>query len=292
MRKLLEFIVAKRHWFVFLLCEILSFVLIYQNNDYQRGVMFSAANTVVGKLLSASGSIVSYINLRDVNHELTERNALLLQEVVRLRQLVAKNATEAARYDEHFLSDTVTLDSLPSAGLQYRLIPAMVVNNSTRYMMNYITIDKGREDGVRAGMGVVSTAGVAGMVMTAGKHYSVVVSLLHRKSSPNCKVRNTNDFGPLNWKGDDIRYAYLENLPTHSVFHIGDTVVTSGYSTAFPPGIMVGTVEAFDKQRDDNFFSLKVRLSTDFHSLSMVSVIDNRTAEEQKTTEKEARKND
>ena len=87
-------------------------------------------------------------------------------------------------------------------------------------------------------------------------------------------------------------HAYLEDLPTHATFQVGDTVVTSGYSTVFPPGIMVGVVESYDKQHDDNFFSLKVRLATDFQSLNAVCVVKNNMQAEQKEIEEEAKQND
>ena len=292
MRKLLEFIVAKRHWILFLFCEIISFVLIYRNNLYQRNIMLTSANTVAGHISSVSGTVFSYFDLQNVNNELLERSSLLEMEVVRLREQLSRNVVDSISTDQVILRDTVLTDSLLTKDYIYKYIPAGVVNNSTAYMNNYITINKGTADGIRSDMGVVSPRGIVGIVTTVGDHFSVVISLLNVKFRISCKVLSTNYFGTLSWKGGDVKYAYLEQLPTHATFQIGDTIVTSRNSAVFPPGVMVGVVDSYDKESDDNFYSLKVRLSTDFQSLSALYVIDNTLQREQREIEQEARKND
>ena len=99
-------------------------------------------------------------------------------------------------------------------------------------------------------------------------------------------------FGSLSWDGRNTRYANLEELPRHVEFQKGDTIVTSGFSSVFPAGIIVGTVANFEKQHDDNFFTLKVELATDFQSLNNVRIIKNFNQEEQIRVEQEARRND
>ena len=292
MRKLFEFIVAKRHWILFIFCEIVSFVLIYQNNAYQRNMMLSSANVITGSLLSISGNVFSYFDLQKVNQELLERNSLLEMEVVRLREHANSIVLDSTYFGNMILTDTVLPDSIYSGNYIYKYIPVGVVSNNTTYLRNYITINKGSKDGLRPDMGVVSPQGIVGIVATVHERFSVVISLLNVKFMVSCKVLNTNFSGPLSWKGGSVKYAYLEQLPTHATFQIGDTIVTSGNSAIFPPGVMVGVIESYDKEGDDNFYSLKVRLSTDLQSLNALLVIDNSLQKEQKLVEMEARKND
>ena len=292
MRKLFEFIVAKRHWMLFIFCEIISIVLIYRNNIYQQNMMLTSANAVVGRISKSSSNIFSYFDLRKVNQELLERNSLLEMEVIRLREQVSSKEFDNKTFNQVFLKDTVLTDSIFARDYIYKYITAGIVNNSTTYLKNYITINKGSKDGLRPDMGVVSSHGIVGIVATVRDNFSVIISLLNVKYMVSCKVHNTNITGPLSWKGGDTKYAYLEQLPTHAVFQKGDTVVTSGYSAAFPPGVMVGVIESFNMENDDNFYSLKVRLSTDFQSLNVLCVIDNKLQKEQKEIELEARKND
>ncbi|MDR0743754.1 MAG: rod shape-determining protein MreC [Tannerella sp.] len=281
MQKLLAFLVSKRHWILFILCETASFVLIYRNNAYQRNMMLTSANMITGNISSISGAVFSFLDLQKVNQELLERSSMLEMEVIRLREQLKELSLDTININPVFLGDTII-----SGTYTYEFIPARVVNNTTSYINNYITINKGSKEGIRPDMGVISPYGVVGIVMTVKEHYSVVISLMNTKLNISCKVKGTNFSGPLSWKGGDVAYAYLEELPTHAVFEVGDTIVTSGYSAVFPPGIMAGIVESYNKQRDDNFYSLKVRLATDFHSLNALCVIKNNAQEEQWKIEK------
>lgn len=284
MRKLLDFLVRKRHWFLFFLLEVISLVLVYRNNAYQRNVMFSSANVVTGYISSAAGYVKSYLHLRDINKELLERNGQLEMELLGLQDQL-----------EMMRADTVNFTGFAPDSTEvfpYSFILADVVNNSVTHLANYITVNKGRKDGVEPDMGVVSERGVIGIVSTVSDHYAVVLSLLNPKFRLSCKVLGSSYFGSLNWDGRNPRYANLEELPRHVEFKKGDTIVTSGYSAVFPAGIVVGNVADFQKQHDDNFYMLKVELAADFHALNNVRIIKNYHQTEQLKTEQEARRND
>ena len=286
MRKLLDFIVGKRHWFLFLLLEVIAFALVYRNNAYQRNVMLSSANVVTGHLSSLSGSVMAYLNLRELNHELTERNGALEMEVLRLQDQLEVLAADTAAF-HGYIPDTAHLSAFP-----YSFISAEVVSNSVSRLSNYITLNRGALDGVAQDMGVVSDRGVVGIVSTVSDHYAVVIPLLNPKSRLSCKLLRSRFFGTLAWDGRDVRFASLEELPRHVEFAEGDTVVTSGYSAIFPAGLMVGTVERLGKQDDNNFYALDIRLATDFATLSNVRVIRNYTQAEHRLIQQEASEND
>lgn len=287
MQKLLAFLVSKRHWILFVLCELISFVLIYRNNAYQRNMMWTSANVITGSISSVSNAVFSYLDLQKVNQELLERNSILEMETIRLREQLKELSLDTMNFNPVFQEDTTFAPDLQDKKYTYKFVTARAVNSSTSYLNNYITINKGSEDGIRPDMGVVSPHGIVGIVMTVRDHYSVVISLLNTKLNISCKVKGTNFSGPLSWKGGDATYAYLGELPTHAVFEKGDTIVTSGNSAIFPPGIMAGIVDSYSKQRDDNFYSLKVRLATDFYALDALCVILNDMQEEQREIEKE-----
>lgn len=285
MRKLLDFLVRKRHWFLFLLLEVVSLTLVYRNNAYQRNVMFSSANVVTSHVASVSGYVASYLNLREINKELLERNGQLEMQLLELQDRMDDLLADTVSF-AGFVSDS-TVEKFP-----YDFIVADVVSNSVTHLANYITINKGRKEGVAPDMGVVSVQGVVGIVSTVSDHFAVVIPLLNPKFRLSCKVLGSNYFGSLGWNGRDMRYANLDELPRHVEFQKGDTIVTSGYSAVFPAGIIVGTVNAFEKQHDDNFYSLDVELATDFLSLNRVRVIRNFYQAEQKSVEQGAKKND
>lgn len=282
MRQLLDFILRKRHWFLFLLLEVLSLILVYRNTTYQRSVLTSSANVVTGHISSLSGAVTSYLDLRKINQELTERNGELEMELLALQnQLEWLKANDKAF--EGFVPDST--EQFP-----YDFIMAKVVNNSVTHLSNFITINKGKKDGVYPDMGVVSERGVVGLVSLSSDHFAVVLPLLNPKLRLSCKLLGSNFFGSLGWNGRDARFAQLEELPRHVEFAKGDTIITSGYSAVFPAGIMVGKVADFKRQHDDNFYALEVELSADFQSLDNVRVLINRNHEEQLRIEMEGRK--
>ena len=266
MRNLLNFLVKYNYWFLFILLEVASFVLLFRFNRYQQSVFFTSANAVAGQLYDFTGSIAAYFHLKDTNEDLLDHN-------IRLEQRVA--ALEAALQDAR--SDTASfrsLDSIPP-GTRYSLHKARVIKNSLNRLDNYLTLDRGTADSIRPEMGVVDANGVVGIVYKVTPHYALVLSLLNSKSSLSCKIQGSGYFGYLKWEGGDSRHAWLRDLPRHAEFSVGDTVVTSGYSAVFPPGLLVGYVEEMSVSHDGLSYLLKIRLATDFGRISDVRVIAN-----------------
>lgn len=275
MRNLLNFIVRYSHWFLFVLLEVVCFVLLFRFNNYQGSVYFTSANRVAGTVYGVSSRIISYFHLSAVNDSLTDRNIELEQEAAALR----------ARLLE-MTSDTLMADSVSRAALEhFTKIRAHVVNNTLDRTDNFITIDRGEADSVRSEMGVVCGQGVVGIVGKTASHHSLVISLLNTKSNVSCKIKNREYFGYLRWDGRDPRYTYLHDLPRHAVCHKGDTIVTSGYSSIFPEGIMVGTVQGVYDSHDGLSYQLKIKLAVDFGKLNDVRVVFRKDMEEQRMLE-------
>jgi rod shape-determining protein MreC len=135
-------------------------------------------------------------------------------------------------------------------------------------------------------MGVASPAGVIGVVVGVSRNYSVAMSLLNTDFKLSASIARNDYFGSLAWDGRNYRYAQLSEIPHHVDVTEGDTIVTSGYSAIFPPGLMVGTLTG-DKKKGGDFVTLKVLLSADFKKLTNVYLIGNLTREERENLEKE-----
>lgn len=271
MRELISFVVRNSKWFFFLLYVVLSCVLLFSRNPYQHHVYLTTANSAVATVYGAANEVYSYFNLRKANNDLNERNAMLQAELISLQK-------EVMRLQEDTLAQDTAL--MPQGARQFDFVVAHVVSNSVAMPYNYITLNKGELDGVKPEMGVVDQNGVVGIVNVVGPHYSRVISLLNPNLKLSCKIKGNSNFGSLSWMGSDPRYATLEELPKHTVFHPGDTVVTSGYSAVFPEGLPVGVVEEGSDGKNDNFFTLKVKLFTDFATLSNAQVVINNDIDE------------
>lgn len=275
MRNLLNFLIKYNYWFLFLLLEVTSFVLLFRFNHYQQSVFFTSANGAAGKVYEWSGAVTSYFHLKSVNEDLLDRNMLLEQRVAQLEKYLLDQG-----------ADSIKLNSLDHmAAGDYRIFKANVIKNSLAMADNYITLDGGEEAGIRPDMGVVDANGVVGIVYKTSAHYSLVLPLLNSKSSISCKIVGSDYFGYLKWEGGDSRFAYLKDLPRHAEFNLGDTVVTSGYSAVFPAGVMVGTVDDMQDSHDGLSYLLKIKLATDFGKVSNVRVIARSGQEEQKKLE-------
>ncbi len=268
MNNLLNFFVKHSAWFIFAIYVILSLVLLFKDNPYQQSVYLTSANSVSAAVYKAFNGVTSYFHLRDINESLQERNAALEMELIELRNQMSE-------------LELLSPDSLHQPALQqYTFVMAQVISNSIAQPNNYITINRGHMDGIRPEMGVIDQNGVVGIVNVVGPHASRVISLLNPHVRLSCKLRSSNFYGSLVWDGKSPQYAVLEELPKHVKYHTGDTIVTSGYSAVFPPGIIVGTIQGIARGTTDSFVSLRIKLTTNFSQLSSVRVITNSMKEQ------------
>lgn len=270
MRNLIEFLARQHHWFVFVLLEAISLTLLFSYNNYQSSVWFSSANVAVGRIYDWSSQLEHFFSLTKVNEELTARNIALEEKISDLSEKLT-----AVTKDSSYVKDSLLLPVQ-----EMKLIPAKVVSNSIIRPDNLMTINKGSKDGVKKDMGVVCGTGVVGIVYLVSPQYSVVIPLLNTKSNISCKIENREYFGYLIWQGGATDIAYLDDIPRHARFKLNENIVTSGYSSIFPPGIKVGKILHVYNSADGVSYRLSVKLSTNFSTLRDVSVVDNTAMKE------------
>lgn len=251
--------------------------LLFSGNPFQHHVYLTSANEVSSGLYKAANSVTSYFSLKEINEDLQRRNSDLELEIYRLNEVIRD-------MNQKVYADTMTVDSALS---RYSFVIAHVINNSINHAHNYITIEKGRLDGIEPEMGVIDQNGIVGIVNVVGDHTARILSVLNPYLPLSCKVKGRAQVGTLVWDGRDPDEAILKELPKHSEFTPGDTIVTSGYSSAFPEGVPVGTILSSARDKEDNFYTLRVKLFTDFSTLSTVRVIRDNMRDELATVEKE-----
>lgn len=264
MHNLTEFLTKYFHCFLFLLLEVVSLVLMFRFNNYQGSVWFTSANYVAGIVYEQESKLLSFFSLGEANEALTKRNLELEQEVKSLSAQLfdkTKDSTYLKRGQFRLLE-------------KYHLIQAKVVDNSIDRSDNFMTINVGSADGVKKDMGVACGDGIVGIVYLVGSHYSVVIPLLNSKSNVSCAISGRDYFGYIKWNGGPSNIAYLDDVPLHARFKIGDRVVTSGYSAVFPAGLLVGKVKKVFNSQDGLSYSLQIELSTNFANLRDVCVIN------------------
>ena len=267
MRNLLNYILRNSSWFLAVLLIAFSIYLVFNHNSYQRSVYLSSANRVSSQLYNVSNNVTSFFNLKDNNNKLLERNAELEETVQLLKKHIVTLTGDTSTID------AFTLDSIVPTQFEY--IPADVVNISISKFNNYITIDKGSLNGVAPDMGVISTAGVVGVVRNVSKHSAVIIPIINPKFRLGAKLKNSDSFGSIAWDGSNADEAQLREVPKHELFAVGDTVVT-GFSRIFPEGIIVGYTKEMGISIDDNFNTFNINLATNFQTLQHVLIINDK----------------
>ena len=244
-------------------------------NSRRNSVFNTSANYIIGNIYGFTWNYVGYFRLR-------EENEMLVRQLANFK----------ANSDDFIALDTARFHNKADSNgrVEYRMITASVLKNSVSRQNNFITLNVGSDNGVRPDMGVMSATGVVGVVVSVSKHYALVISLLNRKTGISAKLKSSNFYGSMTWTGEDYRFAMLNEIPNHVELKQGDTVVTSGYSAIFPPGLPVATIDEFHRNSDDNFYSIKVKFLTDLKSLSNVFVIENLYQDERKELEAEETK--
>ena len=243
-----------------------------QDSSYQRSKLIGLNREITGFTYSKIDGAREYFSLRQVNQQLTEEN-------LNLRNRMDQYANRM---------DTAIVFSEIRDPYRYFFVPSRIVHSSVYKQYNYLTLDRGKKDGVFKDMGVISEQGMVGIVLESSQNFATVIPILNRDFRLSVKIKSNDYAGILQWEGDSPLFAMLTEIPFHVDILENDTILTSGFSSIFPEGIEVGTIESFVLEKG-NFYDIKVKLSTDFQHLFHVNVIRNFRQEEQLNLEEQNR---
>ena len=263
MRNLLQFIARYSNFLIFLILEVVAFILITTTHPYQHSAVWSSANRLAAGTENIVTGIGDYFRLRQDNQRLAEENA----ELKNLLMAQANQLEAIAERDSQYVY----------AQLDWEYTPAKVVHITTHKQHNYLTINKGLRDSIQVDMGVVSKDGVVGIVSAVGERYALVVPIIHVGMNLSCRLKTNNYIGRTQWNGMRYDEVALEDISRHVAVNEGDTVVTSGLTNVFPEGIVVGVVAETTITEHDNYHRTKLHIATDYKTIKYVQVIKNHT---------------
>lgn len=255
MQQIINFIVRYKTALLYLFLLFVSLAFTAQSHSYHRSKFFNSANWISGSIYNSSQKISSYFNLKEVNEHLVEENR-------RLRMLLVNQ-------------DMPLAIELDTASLDYDIQSAEIIKNSYANPNNYITINKGRDQGVVQDMGVITSKGILGIVEHTSANYATVQSILNSKSTINAKIKGTNYFGSLVWNGKNYNVVQLEDIPRLVQLLVGDTIVTGAMSSIFPENIPIGTIRQYNLNESKSFYSIDVALFNDMTNIKHVYLIRN-----------------
>ncbi|MES2796839.1 MAG: rod shape-determining protein MreC [Bacteroidota bacterium] len=269
MNELFLFISRSRAFILFAILEIFALWCVYRFNNYGSAILFNTTSSLIAKSVKTQNSIIRYTKLNDINENLARENMRLNAQIAQLQNTISKD------------SSNLNLDSAFIG--RYTLEYAEAINFTTNQRNNFITINKGSNDGIQPNMAVISATGVIGKVKMCSANMSLVTSILHSENLVSSKIKKTGKLGSVKWDGLNPREVELLYIDLYETIQKGDTIVTSDINSVFPGNIMVGRVKSVKKGQQ--FLNITLNLSTDFRNLSYVYVVKNSLKEEQNSLE-------
>ena len=266
MRNLIDFLIRYSNFLIFLILEVVAFILIGTTHEYQQSSVWSSTNRIVASTNRIRSSINGYFHLREDNTLLSEENALLKSQLMELQNKIEPLAERDSQYIY--------------AHLDWEYIPAKVIDITTHKQHNYLTLNKGSRDGIEKDMGVVCAEGLVGIVSAVAEKYSLVVPIIHTNISISTRLKSCGQIGGTQWDGRNHQYVHLTEIARHISINTNDTVVTSGLTSVFPEGILIGVIDDIELNPGDNYHSATIQLSTNYRALKYVQVLRNRNKEQ------------
>lgn len=251
--------------------EAVALGLVFSKNTYQSASFFAFTSSVAATWNQGWEYFRQYLYLQKQNDVLAEENSLLL-----------KRLTQRSRY-------TGVSDSLYING--YSFIAARVIQNSIAFQNNFLILDKGTDDGVQPGMGIITAQGVVGKVKSCTSRTALAYSFLHSDLSVSVRIKRIGVIGTLKWNRTNTTEANLLYVSQHEKVALGDTVITAGFNAVYPPDLPVGIISHISYSgattEGNAFLNLKVRLFTNYATLSHVYIVKHPMANELKELQKQ-----
>lgn len=268
---MIRFILFIRKISFFLLFVLLEVVAIHyyaNSTSYTKAKMVTASNYVVGGIYSQLSGVNDYFHLKAENLSLSEEVAALRNQLDTYKHSGHDDSLVVLRAEDSLLF-------YPSSGKRkFEYYTAKVVNNSLIHQENFITLNRGAEEGLEPNMAVIADHGIVGYVLSCSEHFSVCISILNTKFRTSGRIKGEEFFGSVLWDGTSFEYVTLTEMPKYAPVEVGDTVVTTDYSSIFPADIFIGTVEEFEL-KNATYYDVKVKLHTNMAALNNVLVIKN-----------------
>lgn len=246
-----------KEYLILIFLLIISLILISLSNKPPVKKVKSFAFGGFAVVSSAFSKMISpFINGYE-NSRLREVNANLMLQVNQLREYGIK-------YDEL----KRMLDYKDSSA--FPLIPCKIISKFLSAANGNYVINIGSSENVKPGMPVVNDLGLVGLISEVTEEYSLVKTL--RNSELKIAVRNQRSRydGVLEWNGTQL---IIKNVPKTYDMEVGDRIITSDFSTKFPPSIPVGVVAGGNRDKTGIFNNVIVKPFVDFIRIENVFVI-------------------
>ncbi len=258
MQRFVNIILWFKEYLVFALLLIFSLILLNSNDNVQIKAIRSYTIGMIGSIQNALAIIPNIFEIKRENETLRQLNVNLSDEVNRLREARLENIRLRSMLGLKDKSD-------------FKLLTADIIGKNLHLLNNTITLNVGENNGVRNNMPIISEMGLVGKIIATSKHYSIGQLMLSKDFRASAKIQRNRIDGIIVWnKGSNVE---LKNIVKTQEVRIGDVVLTSEYSSIFPPNIKIGTVYNVSEQPGSLFKQIEVTPSVDFTMLEQVFIV-------------------
>jgi rod shape-determining protein MreC len=257
LRRLYNLALIFKEYAVLSFLLVVSLILMALGDNTQIRHIRGVATVGFGLVQEQLAFIPRYFSLRSENDMLRRMNIDLADEASRFRE---------ARIENDRLRKLLTLKE----SSRYPLIAGKVVGKNLTLLRNTMTLNVGKLNGVLPSMPIVADGGLVGVISSVSDHYSVVRILLNADFRASAKVERSRVDGILAWDGDDLN---LSNVAKTLDVVPGDTVITSDYSSMYPPNIRIGVVREVSEQQGSLFKKVYITPGVNFVRLEEVFVL-------------------
>ncbi len=248
-----------KEYLTFSVLLLVSLTLLSIGDSPKLHLITQISVEIIGIIKSTTNVFSEFYNLKEENKKLRKTNVVLLTELSQLREEKLENIRLRR------------LLGFKERTNNYELVPADVVGKTLVSPYNYMILNVGLSDGIEVNMPVISESGVVGKIMKVGRNYSVAMILFHKDFRASVKIQRTRVDGILGWDGGEFLSVF--NISKTMDVEVGDVVITSEYSTIFPPGFEIGIVTQIDNSVPGLFKLIKVKPLVDFTKIEEVFVV-------------------
>lgn len=258
MRRIAELVLRYKEYVTALGLIVLSLLLISASSSSQLRSFRTISVGVVASVQSALSWLPNPYALETENHALRQLNKDLSIQFMQLRDAGLKVEKLQAM-----------LEFKEASPLMLR--SAEVIGKTTIQMRSFATLNVGEKDGVQVGMPVITEQGLVGRIIGTNEGYSVVQLLPNRDTRVAAKTTQGRNDGLVSWDGSSS--LFLRNVPSVQPQKLGDTVVTSNYSSLYPENIVIGTITQIEPEGGSLFYKITVQPAVNFATLEEAFVV-------------------
>ena len=202
--------------------------------------------------------------------ELVEENIALRERIAELE----KQNYDAAELEERSAWMSNFLE-MKSQHTDFKMLSASVTGRESGNYSKILTIDVGTGAGVTKNMPVVTSEGIVGRITELGYNWAKVTTIVEAQTSVGAYIERTEDAGICEGSFDlaPDGLCRMSYLPAEAQIAVGDRVLSTGYGSVYPRGLVIGYVETVGINEFTRSPDVTVKCAVDFSELTQVMII-------------------